>query len=162
MERVQLYPARRQIEKLRFMLDVTCELYNALLEERKEAWRRGVAISTKTQYAEITALRGEDARLAAVYREVEDAVLHRFKLAFAAFFRRVKRGETPGYPRFKSRARWKQIEFPHGNRALKFNAAQTKVVVPGGWCRALTQRPCGAAVRASVAGRKELALVRVL
>ena len=118
------------------MLDVTRELYNALLEERREAYRRrGVRITTKQQYAEITALRKPlhriDTRLSAVYRESEDAVLHRLDLAFAAFFRRLARGEKPGYPRYKPSSRWSQLEFPHGERALKFNASQTKMHVPG-------------------------------
>jgi len=61
------------------MLDVTRQLYNAL---RKPLLRL-------------------DSRLAAGYRETEDAVLHRLDLAMQAFFRRCKRGETPGFPRYK-------------------------------------------------------------
>jgi transposase len=94
---------------------------------------RGVSISAKQQYAELTALRKPifrlDSRLAAVYRECEDAVLHRLDLAMQAFFRRCKRGETPGFPRFKPAARWKQLTFPHGDRALRFVGG--RVVVPG-------------------------------
>jgi putative transposase len=132
IERVRLYPTQRQRQRLHFLLDVTRELYNALLQERRDAYRaRGIAISTKQQYAELTALRKDDARVAAVYRECEDAVLHRLDLAFAAFFRRLKRGETPGYPRFKPAARWSQLEFPHGNRALKLDAAQRRLTIPG-------------------------------
>ena len=133
IERVRLYPTARQRERLQFALDVTRQLYNALLEQRREAHRRrGIAIRSKDQYAELTALRGEDARIAAVYRECEDAVLHRLDLAFAAFFRRIKRGqEKPGYPRFKPAARWAQLEYPHGERALKFNAKQSRVRIPG-------------------------------
>src|SRR5471030_2880311 len=48
-----------------------------------------------------------------------------------AFFRRIKRGETPGYPRFKPASRWNQLEFPHGDRALKLTPSQTKVGIPG-------------------------------
>jgi len=132
IERVRLYPNRRQIERLQMMLDVTRQLYNALLEQRREAYRRrGVSLSAKHQYAELTELRREDARIAAVYRECEDAVLHRLELAMAAFFRRIKRGENPGYPRFKPSARWRQLEFPHGDRALKLNAAQDAARIPG-------------------------------
>jgi putative transposase len=43
----------------------------------------------------------------------------------------MKRGETPGYPRYKSAARWSQLEFPHGDRALKLDAKQRRVRVPG-------------------------------
>ncbi|MHB8177889.1 MAG: RNA-guided endonuclease InsQ/TnpB family protein [Vulcanimicrobiaceae bacterium] len=136
IERARLYPSQRQQAALRFMLDVTRELYNAALQERRDAYRlRGVKISAKMQEAELTALRKPlqrlDRRLAAVYRECEDAVLHRLDLAMQAFFRRCKRGEVPGFPRFKARDRWHQITFPHGDRALKFDAAQQRVTIPG-------------------------------
>ena len=41
----------------------------------------------------------------------DDLVL-RVDRAFQAFFRRLKAGETPGYPRFKGRARFDTVEFP--------------------------------------------------
>jgi len=132
IERVRLYPANHQRARLVFALDVTRQLFNALLQQRRDAYRsRGISVTTKMQYAELTGLRKDDARIAAVYRECEDAVLHRLDLAMQAFFRRVKRGEKPGYPRFKGRDRWHQIEFPHGGRALKFNTDQSKVKIPG-------------------------------
>jgi putative transposase len=132
MHRVRLYPKAAQIGRLRFMLDVTRQMYNALLDERRYAWKaRGITVTAKVQYAEITALRAEDARFASVYRECQDAVLHRLELSFGAFFRRIKRGEKAGYPRFRSAARWKQLEFPHGDRALKLDAAQRRVRIPG-------------------------------
>src|SRR5208283_1934062 len=59
------------------------------------------------------------------------SALHRLDLAYAAFFRRLKGGEAPGYPRFRPAARWKQLEFPHGNRALRLNAARSRVRIPG-------------------------------
>ena len=136
IERIRLYPTARQERALQFMLDVTRELYNALLQERRDAYRLGkVRLSSKAQYAEITALRTPtqwlDSRLSAVYRECEDAALHRLELAFAAFFRRCRGGETPGFPRFKAAARWNQLEFPHGNRALRFHDEQRAVTIPG-------------------------------
>ena len=132
IERVRLYPTAGQRRRLVFALDVTRQLFNALLEQRRDVWRmRGKSVSTKEQYRELTGLRAEDSRVRAVYRECQDAILHRLDLAFAAFFRRLKKGETPGYPRFRTRARWDQLEFSHGDRALKFNAGQTKVKIPG-------------------------------
>ena len=133
MHTVRLYPTTRQEERLRFMLDVTRQLYNALLDERRYAWTaRRIVVTTQQQYKEITELRAEDQRIRAVYRECQDAVLHRLDLAFAAFFRRIRSGETPGYPRFKPASRWKQLEFPHGNRALKLlGENQDRLTVPG-------------------------------
>jgi putative transposase len=155
MHRVRLYPKISQIERLEFMLDVTRQTYNALLDERRYAWTaRRIRVTTKMQYAEITALRAEDGRFAAVYRECQDAVLHRLDLGFAAFFRRVKNCETAGYPRFKAKVRWKQLEFPHGDRALKLDKGQQRVRIPGvGAVRLRKGRPIPAYGRAFVVRR---------
>jgi hypothetical protein len=136
VEKVALYPTRAQERILLFILDVLRQLYNAALEQRREAYRRrGIRVTGKQQYAELTALRQEASslglRLATVYRECEDAVLHRLDLAFAAFFRRLRTGEKAGYPRFRPHRRWNQIAFPHGNRALRLDARQSRVIVPG-------------------------------
>src|SRR5580693_9507621 len=132
MHRVRLYPSASQIARLCFALDVTRQLYNVLLDQRRYVWAsRRHPVNGKAQYAELTALRAEDARIAAVYRECEDAVLHRLDLAFAAFFRRCRQGEAPGYPRYRPASRWKQLEYPHGDRALKLSAAQDRVRIPG-------------------------------
>jgi putative transposase len=137
IERIRLYPTPHQETSLAFMLDVTRQLYNALLEQRRDAYRKcKITLSAKQQSAELTALRADDLRVRAVYRECEDAALHRLELAYRAFFRRLKCGQSPGFPRFKSHRRWDQLEFPHGNRALKFDASQRKVRVPGvGWVK---------------------------
>jgi putative transposase len=114
------------------MLRATRELYNALLQQRRDAWTgRGVRIGFNAQYGQITDLRSVEPRFAAVYRECEDAVLRRLDLAFAGFFRRLKGRDTPGYPRFKPALRWNQLEFPHGDRALRLNDLQQRIVVPG-------------------------------
>lgn len=44
----------------------------------------------------------------------------RVDLAFQAFFRRVKAGETPGYPRFKGRGWYKSFTFPQAGFGWKF------------------------------------------
>jgi putative transposase len=129
---VRLYPTCAQERALIEMLRVTRELYNALLQQRRDSWTtRRVSYTSKRQYAEITELRACEPRFAAVYRECLDATLHRVDLGFAAFFRRLKSGENPGYPRFKPARRWNQLEFPHGDRALRFDSQQQRVTVPG-------------------------------
>ena len=114
------------------MLDVTRDLYNAALQQRRDAFRhRGITVTEDLQYADLTDLRKGDSRVAAVYRECEDAVLWRLDLAMKAFFRRRKRGEHPGFPRFKPANRWRHLHFPHGDRAFKFKQNQRRVYVPG-------------------------------
>jgi putative transposase len=41
--------------------------------------------------------------------------LRRLDKGFAAFFRRLKAGETPGFPRFKGKERLKSIEYTYGD-----------------------------------------------
>ncbi len=130
LHKVRLYPTHAQRSALFGALRQTRELYNAMLEQRREYWRRGRRRVTD-QYRQITELRASDPAYAAGYRECQDAVLHRLELAYAAFFRRVKAGETPGAPRFKSARRWNQFEFPHGDRAITFDTAQRRMTIPG-------------------------------
>ena len=86
MQKVRLYPTCAQERTLVEMLRATRELYNALLQQRRDAWTtRRAVVKSKTQYRQITQLRSVEPRFSAVYRECEDAVLRRLDLAFAAF-----------------------------------------------------------------------------
>ena len=46
-----------------------------------------------------------------VHSQVLQEVVKRVDLAFQAFFRRVKSGEKPGYPRFKGHGRYDSITY---------------------------------------------------
>jgi putative transposase len=133
MHKVRLYPTSKQDAKLHFMLDVTRQVYNAMLQQRRDAWRcRRIAVTRGQQSLELQELRAADARVGAVYAECFSAALRRLDLAYAAFFRRCKTGDTPGFPRFKPKSRWNSIQFPHGNRALKLlGVGQDRVRIPG-------------------------------
>jgi len=92
-------------------------LYNAALEERIEAYRKaGVAISFSDQCKSLTTIRRQDPAFLAVNAQSAQVTLQRLDLAFRAFFRRCKAGETPGFPRFKSRDRFPGFGFKtHGD-----------------------------------------------
>src|SRR5262249_54282548 len=54
--------------------------------------------------------------------QVLQDVVHRVDRAFQAFFRRVKNGQTPGYPRFQGRNRYHSVTYPQfGNGATLAN-----------------------------------------
>jgi putative transposase len=97
-----LSPTPAQQQALEVVLSRCRTLYNTALEERKTAWeRRSVAISYYQQKAELPDLKLEFPEYAEVHSQVLQDVLLRLEHAFAAFFRRVKHGQTPGYPRFQ-------------------------------------------------------------
>lgn len=82
-------------------------LYNAALEERISAYSRNIRISFKDQAKSLTQIRAEHPEYKAVIQRGQNMTLKRLDLAYKAFFRRVKAGQTPGFPRFKSAARFK-------------------------------------------------------
>jgi putative transposase len=112
-----LRPTCKQVAALEACLDDTRQLYNAALEERREAWRKGVSVSFYSQDAQLKEIRKADPdRFGRWSFTCERAAVRRLDRAFQGFFRRVKAGDAPGYPRFKGRGWWDSIEWPdHGN-----------------------------------------------
>ena len=104
------YTSRAGYERIAEVLRESARLYNAALEEWHWAYRAGVSVTLYSQYRELTAIRAEDAFWGNVSIHVGRGVLRRADRARKAFFRRVKAGEKPGYPRFKSSRRWHTVE----------------------------------------------------
>ena len=86
-------------------------LYNAALQERRDAYRMtGTSISLYQQMVELTGIRQDSFEWAALDVNLGRGVLRRLDRAMNAFFRRVKGGEAPGFPRFKPVSRFRCIE----------------------------------------------------
>lgn len=109
----RLYPNRTQAEALDAMLETHRRLYNSALEERRDIYEQEKrAVSYGEQSGKLKEARKSNPYLAATNFSSTQATLRRLDRAFKAFFRRVKAGETPGYPRFKGRDRFRLVEFP--------------------------------------------------
>ena len=108
--RYRLLPTRMQTTVLFNWLRLTRELYNAGLAERRDAWaKQHISISLFDQMKQIAAVRAERGDVFGVPVVVLRGALGRLDRAFAAFFRRCKTGEQPGYPRFKTARRWNSL-----------------------------------------------------
>lgn len=100
------------IRKAEAGLGVLCELYNAGLEERKTAWEKArVRIGFYAQSKQIKEIRRDRPELGVLPFDAAEVCLKRLHLAFEAFFRRMKAGQAPGYPRFRARARFDSMTF---------------------------------------------------
>ncbi len=87
-------------------------LANTALEQRIFLWKqRGVTISRYEQEAELKDLRTELPDYAAMPRHVMPEVLARLDQTYQAFVRRVKAGQTPGFPRFQARTRYHSFTY---------------------------------------------------
>jgi putative transposase len=102
-----------------------CDLYNAALLERREAWRmRHVSVSYGMQSAQLKDIRKADPDGQGRHSfTAQQQTLRRLSTVFAAFFGRIraadKAGEErkPGYPRFKPYQRFSQVLFVAGDGA---------------------------------------------
>lgn len=108
----RLFPTRQQVLALEGQLAEACALYNAALQERRDAYRKAhTSLSYYDQANQLKALRAEG-HLGLVNFSACQDVLRRVQKTFDAFFRRVKAGQKAGYPRFKSRRRFDSYTFP--------------------------------------------------
>jgi putative transposase len=111
--RYRLYPTHKHQTLLKAWLALCCEVYNAALQERRDAYRMArVSISYAHQCTELPSCKEVRPELAGVNSQVLQDVLKRVDRAFDGFFRRVREGQQPGYPRFRSRQRYNSLTGP--------------------------------------------------
>jgi putative transposase len=110
--RYRLHPNTRQTVALNRQLEFQRELYNAALEERIGAWKReGRAVSLYDQYKTLTGLKDVRPEVVSSGITLCRGTLARLDRAYASFFRRIRNGGTPGFPRFRSANRWDSIQW---------------------------------------------------
>ena len=109
----RLYPTPAQKVTLANTLNLCRELYNAALQERRDAYRMcQKSLNFYDQCKQLPEIKQVRSDLASVYSQTLQDVLHRIDKAFASFFRRIKKGETPGYPRFQGVGRYDSFAYP--------------------------------------------------
>lgn len=108
--RYRLHPTFRQTQALLSQLGYQRELYNAALEERIGAWeweRRSVCYFD--QCRTLTGLGQVRPEVLSSGVTLYRGTLKRLDRAFGNFFRRVKRCDAPGFPRFKPASRFTSL-----------------------------------------------------
>jgi putative transposase len=109
--RYPLRPTKEQEATLDAWRVACCDLYNGALQHRRDAWnRQRVSVSLYSQQVELTRLRAQDAEWATIPVWIARSPLARIDRAFQAFCRRVKAGQAPGFPRFRSRDRYDSFD----------------------------------------------------
>jgi putative transposase len=103
----RMYPNSLQTERLLELLGLHQRVYNTALEERIRTYEEtGKSLNYVAQAKALTQWRAYCPALTGVNAQSQQNTLKRLDRAFDAFFRRVKVGETPGFPRFKSLDRY--------------------------------------------------------
>jgi putative transposase len=103
----RLYPKKQQADRLLEMLAFHQRVYNTALEERIRIYKEQQrSLTFPDQCKALTKWRKENNCLAEINAQSLQVTLKRLDLAFQAFYRRLKAAEKPGFPRFKSLARY--------------------------------------------------------
>ncbi len=129
----RMYANTATTEKLQWVLDRCRELYNAGLQERRDAYEVGVkrhpnyyddearkhltreyAVGYYEQKRELVDIKEVRSEYQDIASHVLQDVILRLKRAYDDFFRRMQNGEKPGYPRFQGRNRYDSFTYPDG------------------------------------------------
>jgi putative transposase len=137
------------------MLRDHCALYNAALQERRDAYRHAskTTIRYGQQSAQLKEIRAFDPEGQGRWSfSSQQATLRRLDKAFDAFFSRVKAGQKPGYPRFRSGRRFDTVDFPKDGDGCRWDStpheAVTRVRLQGvGYVKVHRHRPVIGAVK---------------
>jgi putative transposase len=139
----RMHPTARQHLALAACVESHRELYNAALQERRDAWRRDqTRINYGDQSAQLKDIRHERPDVAGWSFSSQQATLRRLNRAFGAFFRRTKARQKAGYPRFKGKDRFDSVEWPEDGDGCRWHADTSRVYLQGiGHVRVSAHRP---------------------
>lgn len=139
--RYRLLPTKSQHRALGAILESQRQLYNAALTERIDAYRK--AKLTRTYFDQTKALtewRRDDPDASESPIALQRATLKRLDDAYKAFFRRVKHGGTPGFPRFRGKGWFDSFAFREF-RGISMQAGRVRFKGMPGALRVHLHRP---------------------
>src|SRR5208337_1671225 len=124
----RLYPSKSQRARLEAVRETCRHFYNACRRERKEAYEeRGETISQTVQLRKVKVEKATSPYALDIHSHILQNVAADLDKAFEAFFRRVKAGENPGYPRFKVRNRFAGFGFKEYGNGFKVEGRRLKL-----------------------------------
>lgn len=143
----RLLPNKAQHGALARILELQRQLYNAALEERIGCYRKtGRSINFAQQSLGLSAWRKDDAEAASLLRGIHIWTIYRVDDAYRAFFRRLSKGQRPGFPRFRSKQRWETFGISDV-RDLPFKGCRMRVKGIPGSLRLHMHRPLPAGAK---------------
>ena len=136
--RFRLLPTRKHLSFFVNFAGACRYIFNHGLDQRKKAYEGGLSLRYFDQNKELPHLKNQDKTswLQEIHSQILQQALKDLDQAFKHFFRRVKLGQTPGFPRFKAKGIQDSFRYPQG-----FDVDNDRVFLPKiGWVRFLKSR----------------------
>jgi putative transposase len=108
----RIFPSKAQTTKLAQTLDLCRDLYNASLQERRDAYKLNrISLNYYDQVNQLKEIKETNPEYKDVHSQISQDVLKRVDKAFQSFFRRVKQKQKAGFPRFQGKHRYNSLTF---------------------------------------------------
>ncbi|MEK6887105.1 MAG: RNA-guided endonuclease TnpB family protein [Nanoarchaeota archaeon] len=138
----RLYPTKSQSSKMDKQLEICRQVYNGMLEHRKSEWEnKKNQVSAFDLINMLPKQKKERPELNQVHADVLQNLSLRLEKAFKGFFARIKKGDKPGYPRFKGRGRFRSMVFPKWGAGIRIQHDRLRIPKIG-LVKIIYHRPC--------------------
>ena len=133
-------------------LNICRELYNAALQERRDAYQiNRLSINYHAQAVQLPQIKQVREDVGEVHSQVLQDTLRRVDKTFGAFFRRCRNGDSCGYPRFKPESRYDSFTYPQSGFRLEGDKLHLSKI---GSCRVRLSRPIEGAIKTCMIKRE--------
>jgi len=142
----RLYPTRSQKRLLEQTIETCRRLYNDCLAERRDVYEStGRTVTKVEQLRHVKEVKAANSYARDVHSHILQVAVADLDKSFRNFFRRVKTGEKPGYPRFKGRDRFDSFGLKEYGNGFRINGRRLKLSGIGRiavrWHRELPSEP---------------------
>ena len=125
----RIYPDAKRQEEIDEKLILAQQFYNRILEKSIASYRNGKTKVSMAQFNRfVKEIIQEDKKYLKLYSQTRCEIEFRIFKAYLNFFRRVREGNRKaGFPRFRSRDRYKSITYPQDNGSFSIRKDRLRV-----------------------------------
>ena len=125
----RIYPDFTRQEEIDERLVLAQQFYNKILEKSIASYRNGKTKVSMAQFNRfVKEIIQEDKKYLKLYSQTRCEIEFRLLKAYQNFFRRIKEGnKKAGFPRFRSRDRYKSITYPQDNGSFSIRKGRLRV-----------------------------------
>ena len=125
----RVYPDATRQEEIDERLILAQQFYNKILEKSIASYKNGKTKISMAQFNRfVKEIIQEDKKYLKLYSQTRCEIEFRLLKAYQNFFRRIKEGNRKaGFPRFKSKDRYKSIAYPQDNGSFSVKKGRLRV-----------------------------------